>query len=97
MAVLGMRIKVWLVVVAMAAGLLGAFALANQFDQGSGDRRISVENLTHKPGHKRPPGCDKGKGYAKSGGKKCWKHNGGAKPGKGNGSAKGKSKGKSKK
>lgn len=99
MAVLGMRIKVWLVVVVMAVAALGAGALLNQYGQNSGNSTISVENLSHKAGHQTPPGCSKGKGYANSGGKKCWKHNGGQKPGKGNngnGNGKGKAKGKNK-
>ena len=86
-----MRIKVWLIVALMAVGLLGLGTLADSWTN-NGDRRVSVENLTHKPGHKRPPGCDKtkGKGYQHNQGKKCKNHNGG-------GNSNNKSKGKGKK
>jgi hypothetical protein len=82
MAVLGMRIKVWLIVVVMAAGLLALGTLVDSWNNNGGDRRITVDTLTHKGGHKRPPGCDKVKGkYKNKPSKKCRNHNGQPPPG----------------
>jgi hypothetical protein len=88
MAVLGMRLKVWLIIAVMAVGLMGLGTLADSLSNGGGDRKISVSPLTHKPGHKRPPGCDKvkqKKGYKGKPSKKCRNHNGKPPPGQSEG------------
>ena len=69
------RVKVKVVAAFAAVSLLGlgAYNIGPGNDGSSGDRGATL--FTHKPGHPKPPGCQKGHKYGKKPKKqKCPKH-----------------------